>query len=92
VSLATVKRWCRRFKDRNFSLDDEFRSGRPRSDIEDAISQFLGKELFISGRGLAKRLAASLHPIKEILICDLGMRKLTRRWASHDLNAREKEK
>jgi hypothetical protein len=27
VSLATVSRWCWRFKDGNFLLDDEFRSG-----------------------------------------------------------------
>jgi hypothetical protein len=26
VILAAVKRWCRRFKDGNFSLDNEFRS------------------------------------------------------------------
>jgi hypothetical protein len=44
VGLATVKRWCWGFKDGNFSLDDEFRSGRPRDDIGEAISQFLNKE------------------------------------------------
>jgi transposase len=44
VSLATVKRWCRCFKDGNFSLDDEFRSGRRRDDIGEAISQFVDKE------------------------------------------------
>jgi transposase len=44
VSLATVKRWCWRFKEGNFSLDDEFRSGRPRDDIREAISQFVNKK------------------------------------------------
>jgi transposase len=44
VSLATVKRWYWRFKDGNFSVDDEFRSGRPRDDIGEAISQFVNKE------------------------------------------------
>jgi transposase len=72
VRLTTVKRWCRRFKDGNFSLDDEFRSGRPPSDIMEAISQFLNKEPFLSARVLAKRLATSPHTIKEILIRDLG--------------------
>jgi hypothetical protein len=77
VSLTTNKRWCRRFKDGNFSLDDEFRSGRLRGDIGAAISQFLSKEPFLSARVLAKRLAASPHTIKEILTRDLGMRKFT---------------
>jgi hypothetical protein len=44
VRLAMVKRWCWRFKDGNFSVDDEFRSGRPQDDIEEAISQFVNKE------------------------------------------------
>jgi hypothetical protein len=44
VRLATVKRWCWCFKDGNFSLDDEFKSGRRRDDIGKAISQFVNKE------------------------------------------------
>jgi hypothetical protein len=59
VSLATVKRQCRRFKDVNFSLGDEFRSRRRRRDIGEVISQFLSKELFIAARILANRLATS---------------------------------
>jgi hypothetical protein len=44
VSLVTVKRWFWRLKDGNFSLDDEFRSGRPRDDIGEAMSQFANKK------------------------------------------------
>jgi transposase len=79
VSLATIKCWCRRFNDGNFSLDDEFRSGQPRRHIGATISQVLSKEPFLSVRVLAKRLATSSHAIKEILTRDLGMRKFTRR-------------
>jgi hypothetical protein len=43
VRRATVKRWCWRFKDGNFSLDDEFRSGQPCDDIGEAMSQFVNK-------------------------------------------------
>jgi hypothetical protein len=75
VSLATPRRWCRGFKDGNFSLDDEFRSGRPCTDIGEAISQFFRKEPFLSVCVLAKRLATSPNTIKEILRHDLGMRK-----------------
>jgi hypothetical protein len=92
VSLATVKRWCRRFKDGNFSFADEFRSGRPRTDIGEVMSQFLKRWPFLSAHVLAKKLAASPHTIKEILIRDLGMRKFTRRWVHHELSAAGKTK
>jgi hypothetical protein len=82
----------RHFKDGNFSLDDEFRSGRSRTDIGAAISQFLRKEPFVFVGVLAKRLATSLHPIKEILTRDLGMRKFPRRWIEHNLSATDKAK
>jgi hypothetical protein len=90
VSLATVRRWCRGFKDGNFSLDGEFRSGRPQNDIGKGISQFLSKQPFLSACVLAKRLAISPDTIKEILRHDLGMRQFRRGWVPHDLTAREK--
>jgi hypothetical protein len=77
VSLATVKRWCRGFKEGDFSLDDDSRSGRRRSDFGEAISQSLDKEPFLSARILATRLATSPRTIKEILKLYLGMRKFT---------------
>ena len=92
VSLATVKRWCRRLTEGDSSLDDEFRSGRPRSDLGEAVSQFLDKEPFLSARILAKRLATNPHTIKEILTRDLGLRKFTRRWVPHNLSPANKAK
>jgi hypothetical protein len=92
VSLATVKRWCRRFKDGNFSLGDEFKSRRPCIDIGEVISQFLSKQPFISAPSLARRLAPSQHTIKEIRTRDLGMRKFTRIWMPQNLSARNKAK
>jgi hypothetical protein len=92
VSLTTIKRWCRRFKDGNFSLDDEFSSGQPRSDIGAAISQFLSKEPFLSAHMFAKRLATGPDTIKEIVTRDLGMRKVTQRWVLHGLSATDKAK
>jgi DNA-binding NarL/FixJ family response regulator len=79
VGLITVKRWSRGFKDGNFSLDDEFRCPRPLGDIEAAISQLLSKGPLLSARVIAKRLAISLHTIKEILTGKLEMRKFTQR-------------
>jgi hypothetical protein len=42
-------------------------------DIDEAASQFLRKERFLSAHVLTKRLAISPHTIKEILASDLGM-------------------
>jgi hypothetical protein len=78
LSRAMVERWCRRFKQANFSLDEESRPGRPLSDIDAAVSQFLKKEPFLSAHTFAKRLAIRPYTIKEILTRDLGMRKLMR--------------
>jgi hypothetical protein len=79
VSLATVKRWCQRLKQRDFSLDDELRAGRPISDLKDVISPFLSDQPYLSARLLANRLASNVHTIKTILIRDLGMKKFTQR-------------
>jgi hypothetical protein len=92
VSIATVRHWCRGFKDGTFSLDDEFGVARPRNDIGEAISQFLSRDPFLSSRVLEKRLATSPYTIKEILRHDLGMRKFRRRWVPHDRTARDKAK
>jgi hypothetical protein len=90
VTLATVRRWYRGFKDGNFSFDDEFRSGRPPNDFGEGISQFLSKEPFLSACVLAKRLATSPYTITASLSHDLGMRKFRRRWVPHDRTARDK--
>jgi transposase len=78
VSLATVKRWRQRVKDGNLSHDDEFGSGRPRSDIGEAISQFLSREPFLFARGLKNRLASRSCTIKKVLTGYSGMRKFIR--------------
>jgi hypothetical protein len=78
VSLATVTRCWRRFKQVNFLLDDKYRPRRALSDIDEATSQFLSKEPFLSAHILVKSLATSSEIIKEIRTRDLGMRKFMR--------------
>jgi hypothetical protein len=91
VSGETVKRWCRRFKNGDFAIEDHERSGRPRSDLAEAITRFLQDEPFLSARLLAKRLATSHHTIKGILEGALGLRKFARRWVPHELTVVQKE-
>jgi hypothetical protein len=90
VSLDTVKRWCRRFKDGSLCLADENRPGRPKSDLADSISRLLEREPFLSARTLARKLESSRQTIKRVLATDLGMRKFTRRWIPHSVTAAQK--
>jgi transposase len=90
VSLATVKRWCQRFKPGDLSVDDEFRAGRPMSDLKEVTSQFLSDEPYLSARLLAHRLALNVDTIKTILARDLGMKKSTGRWVPDELNSANK--
>jgi hypothetical protein len=78
VSLITVTRCWRRFKQVKFPLDDKSRSRRALSDIAEAMSQFVNKEPFLSAHILARKLARSSDIIKEIRTHDLRMRKFMR--------------
>jgi transposase len=79
VSLATVERWCQRFKQGDFDVSDETREGRPLLGLRETISQFLKDEPFLSACILAKRLATSPHTIKKVLTRDIRLKKFTRR-------------
>jgi histone-lysine N-methyltransferase SETMAR len=90
VSLSTAKRWCQRFKQGQFDLNDEIRPGRPALDIADTISQLLKDEPFLSARVLAKRLGTNPHTIRDVLTRDLGLTRFTRRWVPHELSRANK--
>jgi histone-lysine N-methyltransferase SETMAR len=89
-SLSQVKRWIRRFKDGDLSCEDEDRSGRPFSDLSDAIRLHLEKFPFTSAKVLAKYFSTSLPTISRILTTHLGLRKFSRRWVPHELTDDQK--
>jgi hypothetical protein len=92
VSLAAIKRGFQRFKAGNFPLDDENRPRRSLSDLGQVMSQFLRDEPFLSARVLAKRLATIPCSIKKIVARDLDMRRLPRKWVSHELTTANRVK
>jgi hypothetical protein len=85
VSIETVKHWCRRFKDGDFSVAGHERPGRPPSGLSNVIIRYLNDEPFLSARALPKCLATDHQAIKAVLGRDMGLRQFTRRWVPHKL-------
>jgi hypothetical protein len=86
VSVDVYKYWCRKFKAGDFSMDDQVRPGRPSIELSGAIMSLSSGEPFSSARVLAVRLSSTHQTINRVLVSDLGMRKLVRRWIQHDLS------
>jgi hypothetical protein len=76
----------------NLSLDNKNTPGRPPSDFARVIFRFLRDKPFLSACVLAKGLTTSPHTIKEIVVCHLGMKKITRIWVSHQPTPANKRK
>jgi hypothetical protein len=63
------------------------RPGRPPIDLSGAIMSLLSDKPVVSARVLAVRLSSTHQTIKRVLVNDLGMRKVVRRWIPRDLSA-----
>ena len=73
VSKATACRWFKRFRNRDFSLDDEQRSGRPTEIDLIELKHLIEKEPTLSTREVARRLgcthsAVQYHFIKSQML------------------------
>jgi hypothetical protein len=84
VSVDACKYCCRKFKAGDFSMDERVRPERPPIELSGAIISLLSDQPFLSARVLIVRLSSTHQTIKQVLVSDLGMRKLARRWISHD--------
>lgn len=86
-SFDTVARWIRHFSDGRESLEDEGRSGRPRTSLTtetvaraDAIVR---DDRSITLRFLAAELGVSYGSAQSIMHEELGRRKCCARWVPH---------
>jgi hypothetical protein len=86
ASVDIYKYWCRKFKAGDFSMDDQVRAGSPPIELSGAVMSLLSDEPFLSARVFAVRLPSTHKTIKGVLVSDLGMQKVVRRWISHDLS------
>jgi hypothetical protein len=92
VSVDVCKYWCRKFKAGDFSMDDRVRPERPPIELSGAIMSLLSDEPFLSAPVLAVRFSSTRQTIKRVLVSDLGMRKVVRRWIPHDLSEANRRK
>lgn len=91
MSYATACRWFKRFRNNNFSLDDEPRSGRPTEINLDELKQTIESDPSLTTRAVASKLGCShkailYHFNKFRLVSKLGD------WDPHDLTPNQLKK
>jgi histone-lysine N-methyltransferase SETMAR len=93
-SQRFVYKWAQRFRDGRKSLEDDPRSGRPKTTagLAEAISEILQERPFESVRTLAATLEVSRETIRETLHNELGLRKFVIRLVPHSLSPSQKQK
>jgi hypothetical protein len=92
ISIETVKRQCRRFKDGDFSVTDHEKPGRPPCDLSNVIIRYSNAEPFLSARTLANSLTTDHQTIETALERDLGPRRFTRKCVHHQFTIDQKQK
>jgi len=95
-SSATVKRWTKEFQRGRLSLEDDYRSGRPREAVIPAnvalIEEMVRKDPRVKVRELEEWTGLSHGSILTILHRELGMTKLCSRWIPKALSLEQKKK
>jgi len=82
------------FKHGDFSTCDAPRPGRPKTvtttEIIDQIHELILEDRRISAKSIAEQLGISRERVGSIILEDLGMRKISAKWALKCLNADQK--
>jgi transposase len=90
VSLPTVKRWLRHFREGNTSCKGRNIAGRPLAILGDVLSKFVSKYPFGLVKNIASDFDISVSTVKHLRARELGLRKFTRKWVPHSLSDRQK--
>lgn len=93
-SYTTVKKWVALFKLDRTDINDDPRSGRPKTattpEMIDCVHDLVMKDRRLTVVDLAEATGISTGSVHEILTIELGMRKLLTRWVPHSLNSDQK--
>jgi transposase len=91
LASSTVKRWIRKFKNRDLSSHDDSRPGRHMSILGLVLQKFLDRYPFSSTRVISRHFRISPSTVKEIVRRELGLKKFIRRWVPHLLSDDQKK-
>jgi hypothetical protein len=91
-SEDSVQYWVGRFASGDTSCEDISRPGRLLTDLAEPLRLFLEDYPFASARMVSRHFNVSARTVKEILACNLDLRKFTRRWVPHTLSDPQKLK
>ena len=95
-SLETVSRWIRAFAAGKTQLEDDHRSGRPRTSVTEATTvrarAIIDKDPTVTLRFLSLELGVSYGSAHDIVHEQLGLRKKCARWIPHLLTEEQKSK
>ena len=91
MSYITAKRWFNRFRNGDFSLQDDLRSGRPTEIDLAELKYVLESESDQSTRNIASKLGCSQIGI-HYQFKRLGLVPKLGQWVPHDLTPEQKKK
>ena len=96
LSYITVKEWAKRFREGQESIDDDYRSGRPKSAVTSGNTLEIGwmveEDPHITVDELAMHVGISTGAAHAILIDELNVTKVCSRWIPHSLTKAQKDR
>ena len=94
--IRTIYKWIKYFKAGGESLEDQRRSGRPKTAITQdnirLLENLVEENPHITYAEIEAETLLHLSTIKEILHKELNLKKITSRWVTHQLNDAQKKK
>lgn len=93
ITLRTVQKRTKEFKEGRNTLNDLPRSGRPQKlDLIPIIQNYLLHNPYASTRKIAKDIGANKNTVKKVLIKHLSMKKVNFKWVPYALTEQMKAK
>jgi len=96
VDRSTVSRWATRFREGRVTINDDPKSGRPKTSTDEqsvkVVTDFLAVNRRATCEEISKPTGISSTSVFLILTKDLQKRKICARWVPHCLTAEQKPK
>ena len=92
VSLRTITTWTKRFANKEYSVEDRVRSGRPKEDKTRMMVELeIKTDKYLTCREIGRRLSIDHKTVSNILRNELKMKKINHKWIPHELTESQKQ-